>query len=422
MVKNFFIPVLLMLGITVSPLNGGDFRKIEIGHDPKIEIGLEFENKYCQIVALNPSAYSGKPSLDDFNHTMPRKDLNDVATVDEAESKLRLFYRPVLRVSTVGGRSLGVPGVKDWRFDTTGGRLRYKRDFSRNNAFLKSEFEVEALPGQAAVLLHVRLKNTGKQTCKVECGSEFIFLKGDLAPLNLMLQREIGRYVNGSRLAYRTNEYTRMTGNYQSYWWRRVVKEQNVFINYHNRERIPFGMQRLVAPEMFGVLGLPGSGALIWDMKESEKLSVLEVSWDAWSGKLTPTWELQLKPREEKNITFRLLTLRGVTAVNALSDNWVFGYKANGDILQIIATPLADQWRIALSATVSDSDKKVIIQQRYEMTASSPFKPGKVEMGATASFLSNHIYPLKLVLNTMPNASDAEAGKQIGAVDGVFIP
>ena len=47
MVKNFFIPVLLMLGITVSPLNGGDFRKIEIGHDPKIEIGLEFENKYC---------------------------------------------------------------------------------------------------------------------------------------------------------------------------------------------------------------------------------------------------------------------------------------------------------------------------------------------------------------------------------------
>lgn len=421
MAKKYIWSILLLLGFSVLTLSGDEFRKIEIGKDNKVQIGLEFENMYTQVVALNPSVYAGKPSAEDFN-AMPRKTVDGDHAADEREAKHRIFFRPYLRASTVGTRSLGVTGIKDWEMRTQPGRVTYNRDYKRENIYLKTEFSL-ALPSDLADMqIEVRLKNTGKRACKVEFGSEFIFLKDELEPLNLMLQREVTRYSNGQRQQYLTNDYTKLTGNTQSYWWRRIVKDQRVFGYYVNRELIPFTYPRLEPPSLFGAVSIFGNGTLLWDMRNTEKLSLLDVSWDVNTGKLMPVWKMEIKGKEEKVIVFKVITLRNIHNINAITDDWIFGYKANSDQLHITSAPLKPQPRTALQTTVKDPGGMVIIQQRNEVTSCTPFRPARVELRATSSFIPNVPYSIKMLLRTLPSEAGEQKIEQLADLENTFLP
>ncbi len=408
---GFFLCFLLG-GLTAF---GGKYEKILGGKEKKIVYGYTYYNEYAHAAFVNPSLFSSKARKSSFA-IMPMMTENDRPTYDDLEAKVRFFFKPGLMVRTVGRRSQAVNGTADWKIEKIADGVKYSRTFERGSCTLQAIINAKLLPGKAVMQIECSLKNTGERDCKLESSFGFAFLKNDVAPMNLTIQRESARFVHGVRTSFRINELTRMDGKTSSYWWRRVVKDQSVFSNYLDRERIPFNLPRVVAPEIIGVSDLIGKNTLVWDFRKTPKLSELDVSWEGECGYLVPVWSSTLKAGESFDINFRVLTVKGVSRFDMLTDNWVFGYQPDGTSLKVNALPLKPSGRIRANISVNDESGVPVVTYPGELPSMTPFLPAKLDLRSSVPFKLNGGYPVKIVLATLENNS------RILEVDSTIVP
>ena len=389
----------LICFLALLPLSGGEFATI-LNKEKNVEEGYTYSSKYIQAAFLNAALHSARITAGDFR-IMPRSDSDNRHTLDEKEAKVRLFCKPDVRAKTAVKRSSRIHADEPWKITKLKDGLHYTRSYQKESHKLSANIKVRMPEDKSHILFEAEIRNTGDRICKAEFSCEFSFLRTEVEPLQLTLQREFMRYVNGQRTVFLCNEKTLLDGKIQTYWWRRVVRDANYFSNYFNRECIPFGHQRLKAPQYFGFTGLIGDGALIWELDKSTKLTELDISWDGERSDATPMWAVELAPKETVKIAFRVLAVRGIGQFDAVDGDWVFGYSANGELLKISSVPIRPFDRLGLNATISDQQSLVLISQRSELPAMSPFAPGRVEMRAAAAFQPNMGYPARLQLNSI---------------------
>ena len=402
MIRGCLSAVLLMAVI----FNAGavDCKTILGGKGKKVEEGFIASNAYCQMGFLNPSKHIGSVAVNDID-VITRQDTAGKFTLEERESKIRLFFKPSLRVTTVARRPRTVRGDGDWTLEKIPGGVKYSRTHS--DALNNIALEISAVldSKKAQVNFAVKLENSGNGECRIDFSPEFNFLRHDVQPLELTLRRAMALYYNGARNEFFYNEKTVLNGAYRSYWWRRVNPDNKEFLSHFNRERIPFNHSRLKSPEVFGLTGLAGDAALIWDMGKTT-LDKLDVRWEGVLTGIEPIWDMTLKPGEKRELTFRLLTLRGLEQIDAVQDDWVFSYTLEDDLLYIQALPLMPQQRLAMQGALSDSrNNQVLINQRAEMAAMNPFTPGRMEWRAANKFTTGVTYPIKVTMSPISGRS-----------------
>lgn len=376
-------------------LLGDSYKTILSDKDKQTEEGYVFSNTYCQMAFLNPSLHSGRITTGDFE-VMPRQDVRGKFTLDEDEAKLRIFFKPAMKVFSLGGRRRPVHGEGNWSLVKAPGGVKFSRFFTGGLNSVQADLSVVMDKKTAQIFFDLTLENNGNSECNVEFNPLFSFLRNDVTPLDLSVQRSVVRYVDGKRAVVFCNEQTVLDGDSQHYWWRRVARDHKDFLNYFNRERIPFNHARLVPPGNFALTGLVGKASLVWDMQQS-KLAKLEIGWEGVHAEATPVWSINVKPGEKQQIKFRMLTLRGLNRVDLIKDDWVFGYATDRDLLNIQSVPLQPRERLAIIATVTNSrNGQVMINQRSELVAMSPLQPGKMEWRAPQQFQSGASYAIKV--------------------------
>lgn len=397
MVKHIVSLLLFILSLSVLP--GGEYQTIYGGKEKNVEEGFTFYNKYCQMAFLNPSLHRRSITGGDFS-IMLRSDTANQHTLEENEAKLRLFFKPDIVVRSTARRPALIPGEGIWRMEKISDGIKYLRNYVNETHNLQCVLTVIMPPDRAQFNVELTLENTGKRSCAVEFTPQFTFLRNDVEPLHLTLRRQMTRYSGGQRKSFFCNESTELNGKYQSYWWRRAAQDLE-FVSYFNRECIPFGHERLVAPDMFGFTGLAGNSVLIWDLAEAGKIKELDVSWEAGHGDAMPIWAMTLGAGEKKQIKFRVLTVKGMIHFDELGSDWIFGYDPRGDLLEILATPLVDNDRISITTTVNDARNQVLVSQRSEVAAMTPFKPGRISLRTSVPFQNYVNYPVKLILHSL---------------------
>ena len=414
-VKLFGSIFRLLIFAGVVLVNADEYRTILGGKNKDVEEGLVFSNKYAQMAFLNSSLHNSNITRGDFA-VMPRTDVNKKHTLDEAEARIRLFVMPDVRVRTVMRRPTTIHGENDWQLKKAPGGVEYLRTYKRDSSCINANMSVQMDPVNAQIWFTVNFVNSGKRTCAIEFTPEFTFLRNGVEPLELVLRRESIRYVDGVRKSFLNNETTVLDGKNRSYWWRRVARDSKDFGNYFNREVIPFTHPRLVPPDMFGFTGLLGNSTLIWDLGKNIALNKLDVEWEAEHGSVTPVWAFKLDAGQKQTIKFRLITIKGMRHFDEVGDKWIFGYSAENDLLRVLTVPLAPHDRLSLTTTVSDSHNQVLINQRSEIAAMTPYAPGKVDLRAATPFQLNAVYPVKLLLSSL------EDNSRILEVSGNIVP
>ncbi|MBE6366603.1 MAG: hypothetical protein E7052_01670 [Lentisphaerae bacterium] len=405
MSKIFILLLYLIFALQPQFCSGSDYKTILGGKDKNVEEGLIFSNKYAQMAFLNSSIHSGSITGGDFG-IMPRSDVNGKHTLDESEARIRMFLRPDVRVRTAMRRPTAIHGEADWLLQKAPQGVKYSRKYKRDSYEVNAFLQVVMDPVNARIDFETVLHNSGKRACLVDFTPEFTFLRNGVEPLQLELRREIIRYVDGVRKNFLNNETTIMDPkNRNSWWWRRVARDYKGFKNYFNREIIPFTHPRLIPPDMFGFTELLGNTTLIWVPDKASSMNQLTVEWEAEHGSAAPLWTYKLEPGEKKTVKFRMLTVKGLRHFDEVGDRWVFGYHAEGDLLSVLAVPLAPHDRLSLTTTVSDSHNQVLINQRSEIAAMTPYAPGKVDLRASTPFQINAVYPIKLLLSSLEDNS-----------------
>ena len=251
MTNKFIVTFFCLAALSNVFLSGSEYTTIWGGEKKNIDQGCIFYNKYCQTAFMNPSRFGARVKAADFA-VMPHKDVDNKATYEEEAAKIRLFFRPDVSVRTAGRRTQTVTGQADWVISKIKDGVVYTRKYKRDSSEVKTEITVKMIPDQAVMQFDCKLTNTGSRACKTETMLTFSFIKNDVAPLMLTLERQRARYdKNNNRVNYRSNEITRLDARSQSYWWRRVAKDVR-FSNYINRERIPFNTPRLVRRQRSG--------------------------------------------------------------------------------------------------------------------------------------------------------------------------
>ena len=415
MQNKLLIAGLLVLSVTALFAAPEKYTVILGGKNKDIEEGFVFGNKYCQIAFLNPSLHGGGITGGDFN-IMQRRDVTGKHTLDESEACHRIFFKPDVKVSSTGRRVRAVYGSENWALTKIDKGVNFHRKFVSAACSVSADIAVTFDPEKAQVFCRATIKNNGSGSAKVEVLPEFIFLRNDIQPLELIMERAFVRYENGKRKQIRGYEKTLLGGGGRDYWWRRVARDCKDFTNYFNRERIPFTHARLVPPQQFGITGLAGKGTLIWDLGENpaEKITYLDVIWEAVRGNINPAWRIELKGGEQKNIEFRMLTLRGLTRFDSVNKDWVFSFQTGNDLCVIQSVPLKPQDKLTIAATVNDSrNNQVVINQRSELAAMTPFTPSRVEWRSAAEFQNHVIYPVKLTIGTFGGQNIMDAGGSI---------
>ena len=388
--------VLFLLALTVISV-GSEYKTILGGKAKNVEEGLVYGNSYCLMGFLNPSKHIGALAVN-YIDGVTRQDVNGKFTLDENESKLRVFFKPDLRVTTVARKPRTVRGNGDWNLEKIPGGVKYSRTHADSTNNIDAVFSAVLDKKSAQVNIAVTVENSGNGTCRVDCSTLFNFLRNDMNPLDLTIRRSMVRYNNGQRTEFFYNENTLLDGSQRYYWWRRVSPANKEFISHFNRERIPFNHSRLKTPEIFGLTGLAGKGVLIWDMGKTP-LSKLDISWEGVLGGVEPIWNLVLKPGEKREMTFRVLTLRGIDQIDAVKGDWVFAYSLEEDLLHLKALPLVPQQGLRMQAAVTDSrNNQVLVNDNALMAAMNPFVPGKIEWRAASKFVSGVNYPIKVTV------------------------
>ena len=381
-----------------------EYKTILGGKGKNVEEGFIASNSYCLMGFLNPSKYVGAVSVNDID-VITRQDTAGKFTLEERESKIRLFFKPSLRVTTVARRSRTVRGDGDWTLEKIPGGVKYSRTHA--DALNNIGLEISAVMDsqKAQVSFDIKLENNGNGDCRVDFSPEFNFLRHDVQPLELTVRRSMALYHNGKRNEFFYNEKTVLNGAYRTYWWRRVNPDNKDFVSHFNRECIPFNHPRLKSPEVFGLTGLAGDATLVWDMGKTV-MDKLDVRWEGVLTGVEPIWDIVLKPGEKREMKFRLLTLRGMEQIDAVQDDWVFSYTLEDDLLYIQALPLMPQQRLAMQGALSDSrNNQVLINQRAEMAAMNPFNPGRMEWRAANKFIPGVTYPIKITMSPISDRS-----------------
>lgn len=396
--KNFFGCIFCFLcAVGGFSLPGAEHIDILRGDENNAHCGYVFGNRYCTVGFLNPSTASSRINAEDFV-VIPRKNLQGENTVDVRETRVRLFFRPDVRLRTVGRRLFAMHGEKNWKLEKLDDGVKYSRSFVRGGSRGEVIITVTMPKERAEMFVEYTVKNTGNTICAVDGMLSFSFLRNGLMPLDLFMQRQMVRDIDGKRTTFLGNEHTVLDTNVQSYWWRRLIKEPGVFHSYYNRERIPFDHKLMIKPEIFGFFKLAGSNALIWDMGKNSSINFLDVAWENEVATVSPDWEYRIEPGKECKVKFRLLTLKDMRRADLIGKNWVFGFYANADLLTVQAVSLRPAQGTQLTVTVSDENHQMLINQRSEMPSISPFTPGQISMRAASAFRYSSVYPVKVVM------------------------
>lgn len=407
MKNRVFIAFLLFFCVIAAFADDKDFDVILGGQNNNVEEGFTYNGTFHQIAFINPSLHSGNIVGGDFA-IMQRRDVNNRHTLDEDEAKVRLFFKPEIRVKSLGRRSRMIHGAEKWKLVKKDRGVAYSRIYANAAGSMKSSINVQSDPVRAQLYVEVKLENIGFSDCQVEFSPVTTFLRNDVQPFNVVMPRSLIRYTDGKRTYIMFNEKTLLNSNWRNYWWRTAAKDCRDFLNAFNRERIPFNHPRLLAPDKFALTGLVGKSALIWDLEESfknnEKLAALELSWDAGRGDAVTNWSVNLKRGEKKTIRYRIITLRGLNSFADIRGDWVLGYSINEscDLLQIQAVPVLPQDKHSVAATVNDSrNNQVLVNQSSEVAAMSPFTPCKLEWRPDSLFQHGVVYVIRMKLSSV---------------------
>lgn len=398
--RKAFVSFLCGLAIvfTAASLRGAEHIDIWRGGKERVHCGIVYGNNYGMAGFLNPSTSASRIYQDDFVN-IPRVTVKGTATADEREARARFFLRPDVKIRTIGRRSMVMHGKTQWKLEKIANGVKYSRDFVYGGNTVSVEITAVMPPEQAEMFVEYTVKNNGEVSCSMESMFNFSFLRNGVEPLEVSIQRETARFINGERTTLRCNEHTVLDGKTKYYWWRKQIKDQKAVGNYYNREKIPFNNSQMHRPEVFGCFKLKGGNTLVWDLGKNSDVDLLDMSWEGEVASIMPVWQKELAPGKVYKGKFRMLLFKGVPRIDLVGKKWVFGFFCNEDKLKIYAVALQPVESSLLVVTVNDENNLLLINQRCEIPSITPFTPGTSEMRAAYAFRSSSVYPIKVILS-----------------------
>ena len=388
----------LAIAFTAASLYGAEHIDMWRGDKNRVHCGIIYGNSYGMGGFLNPSTSASRIHVDDFMN-IPCVTVNGTRTADEREARSRFFLRPDVRIRTIGRRSIAMHGENPWQLDKIANGVKYSRVFSYGGNKVAVEISAIMPPDRSEMIVEYTVKNSGNVSCSMESMFNFSFLRNDVEPLEVAIQREMVRFINGERITLRCNEHALLDGKVKYYWWRKLIKEQDISGNYHNREKIPFNSGQMVRPEVFGCFKLKGGNTLVWDLGKNSDIDLLDMSWEGEVASIMPVWKKEIEAGKVYKGKFRLLLFKGMPRIDLVGKKWVFGFLCNVDKLKIYAVALQPVESSLLVATVNDENNLLLINQRCEIPSITPFSPGSSEMRAAYAFRSSSVYPIKVILS-----------------------
>ena len=400
--------------------NCAEFRTLTVGRENgKAEVGIAGNNMYSEITMLNPSVHRSAIKREEFSLYMPQVDSDNRSTYDEEKAKIRMFFKPGLRTWAAKGRRSYLVGDGNWKVERSGESVRYFRNWKRSNNSVTSEIKVTMGKQKAEFFVEGIFTNKGRTDCMVEFSPQFSFLRDN--DLVLFIPRKRSDYIDGGQVNFVYGEKVTLNNSKgRNYFWRRAAKNDKTgFVDYVARERIPFINPNVDSVDMLGFVQLPGKSNLIWDVKNAaaaDSLQSVEFGWENNIGDIIFDWNIALKRNETKKVKFRVLTIKGLSRFDAISDDMVVGYSVEKDRLKIEMAPLSPLGISQLYGEVINAhNKHMLIKQASELAEMQPFNPGKMEWRATAMFDRSASYPIKITLHT-------KEGKLLLKSDGVIAP
>ena len=401
--------------------NGAEFRTIgESRGNKKNEVGIVAGNTYSEVALLNPSVHRAIIKYEEFGAYLPAKDILNRSTYDEEKAKIRMFFKPGLRAWETQGRRSYLIGDGRWTLEQQGKTVKYFRSWKRGNNKVTSEINVYMDDKKAEFIVEGVFTNKGRSDCAVEFSPQFTFLRDQ--DLTLIIPRKHSDDINGKQKDFFYAEKVILNNaKGRKYFWRRVAKGDNSgFIDYVARERIPFTNPNIARVDMLGFVQLLGKSSLIWDIKnaaEAESLQYAEFGWEINMGDAVLSWNVDLKRNETKKVKFRVLTVKGLSRFDAVSNDMVVGYGVEEqNKLKIEMAPLRPLGISQLSGKViSARNKHVLIHQSSELAEMQPFSSGSMEWRATFAFDRSSSYPIEMTLHS-------KSGDLLLESDGVIVP
>ncbi|MBE6402137.1 MAG: hypothetical protein E7039_00255 [Lentisphaerae bacterium] len=401
--------------------SGVEFRNITVGKgDKTVEAGIVAGNMYSEVALLNPSVHRAMIKHEEFGLYMPSKDSDNRSTYDEEKAKIRMFFKPGLRTWSAKGRRSYLVGEDRWSVEKSGDVVKYFRNWKRNNNKIASEVRICMDEKKAEFIVEGIFTNKGRSDCAVEFSPQFTFLR-EADPV-LLIPRKYSDYINGNQKYFAYGEKVVLNNTKgRNYFWRKAAKnDTSGFVDYVARERIPFTNPNIDRVNMLGFVQLPGKTNLIWDIKnaaDAESLQYVEFGWENNTGDAVFAWNIYLKRNETKKVRFRVITVKGLSRFDAVSEDMVVGYGIEGkDKLRIEMAPLSPLGISQLYGEIVNAhNKHVLIKQSSELAEMQPFTPGRMEWRSTAVFERSASYPINMTLHS-------KEGKLLLKSDGVIAP
>ena len=400
--------------------NGAEFRTIIAGKDnKKFEAGIAAGNAYAEIGLLNPSEHRAAVKTEEFDAYMPAVDSNNRSTSDDEKAKIRMFFKPAFRTWAAKGRRSYLVGEGRWKVERSGEAVRYFRSWKRNTNKVTSEIKITMGEKKAEIFVEGIFTNQGRTDCMVEFAPQFSFLREK--DLVVVIPREQSDLIDGKQTKFFYGEKVTLNNTKgRNYFWRKAAKNDKTgFVDYVARERIPFINPNIEPVNVLGFVQLPGKNNLIWDITnaaDADSLQYVEFGWEKNLGDIILDWNVYLKRGETKKVKFRIITVKGLSRFDAISDDMVVGYGVEKKRLKIEMAPLSPLGISQLYGEVINArNKHMLIKQSSELAEMQPFNPGRMEWLSTATFERSSSYPIKVTLHT-------KDGQLLLKSDGVIAP
>ena len=421
-----FYTVFLVLFFSTAVFNEcrADYRALVMNNEKKSVAGYIGSNFYSETVFLNPSVHRAAVKLEEFDMFLPLRDSENRTTYDEEKAKIRLFFKPGMRVWSASGRRPFLVGDRLWKQVSSSDAVKYSRNWKRNTNAVFTEVTARMSENKGEIVVEGTFTNKGRGECIVEFAPQFSFTRH--SHLTLLIPRLYNDVIDGKQKSFFYGDKVVLDNTRgRNYFWRRAVRkseqsnENNGFVDFVARERIPFTNSKINRVDLFGFVNLPGGSNLVWDLKnsaEKEELQYIEFGWENSLGEAIAAWQIKLKRNETRKVKFRVITVKGLSRFDALSENMLVGYGVEQDRLKIEMAPLKPFGTSILNGEVINSyNRQVMIKQQSELAEMQPFNAGKMEWRSTVMFVRNGSYPIKISLQT----SD---GKMILRSHGVIVP
>ena len=413
----------LLIFTAAYSVNGADYRTLIADKEKKAVTGYIGSNFYSETAFLNPSVHRSAVKLEEFDMFMPMKDSDNRRTYDNEKAKVRLFFKPGIRTWSATGRRPFLVGDRFWKLVNNKESVKYTRNWKRGSNSVFTEVVASMAVNKAEIIVEGIFTNKGRGDCIVEFTPQFSFTRNN--DFSLVIPRLYSDIIDGKSQNFFYGEKVLLDNTKgRNYFWRRAAKKSgdndSDFVNFVARERIPFTNSRINRVELFGFVGLPGKANLVWDLRNSsakEDLKYIEFGWENALGETIAAWQVHLKRNETKKVRFRVVTVKGLSRFDALSENMLVGYSVEKDRLKIEMVPLKPLGISTLQGSVINSHtKQVMINQQSELAEMQPFNAGKMEWRAPVMFDRSSSYPIKMSLHS---TSDS---KLILKADGVIVP